>query len=591
VSRVPVKIVPLVFTLALTVSGVVFGAGEESASLVPNGNFENRSKGGEEWPDGWGSWAPGNGKTWEVESDMHFVRLVSQKPGQLQLVYRELNLRGDAPKGIDFKFRYRTAGVKTGEQPADGAGAIILFNDNEGRILNSDAKPVLFSNLDPGWKAAEVQALVPQGSAHYVIMAGLFKAAAGTVDLASIFATPLADSDIEKLAKSAPKGEAPAESLVTNGDFEKLDKAGDWPEGWGKNRPEKGTTWETENDKRYVRIVSQEPGQMLTLSRNVPLKPGAKGVELTIRYRATGVRFGEHEWFDARTFVHFLGTDGKPLANEGTSLDFVFTHKSEPTGWVERTRTYDVPEGAVQMQLMPGFFRAAAGTLDLAEVRVTPMSDAGVALMNLADNAYGIWKGEQNGEMERRVDAKIGAQLAATGNLVPNGDFSAAAPGTNWPEEWGRSAPENLSWETEGGKHFIRIVSPSPEKMPMLYKMVLLNKGLKAVEVKIRYRTANLEAGPRPPGNAQASMHFLEGGRFGHLEYGREMGPEPEPIPFSPDAKQWTEITRRMIVPEGATKLQFMPGLWGVKSGTLDLAEIQVRPLSDADAAMATPAK
>ncbi|MDD5349038.1 MAG: hypothetical protein PHQ12_02385 [Chthoniobacteraceae bacterium] len=558
------------------------------AALIPNADFQKETgEGG--WPEGWGSLTPGTGKSWEVEEGKHFVRLVSQQPGQVQTLYRDIKIAAGKIKGVTVGIRYRTSGVKPGDTPADSARALILFKDNSGRILDSSTIP--FSGSAAGWTEAAGQMLVPASATHLIVIAGLVRAAAGTVDLGAITAAPLGDAEAEKLAAAqAVAAQAVAtpspESWVANGDFETPNANGDWPAHWGNPAP--GMSWEAEEGKHFLRIVSQKPGDNLMVYRAVPLKKGVKGVELSIRSRSTGVQHGDNEWFDARTMVRFLGADGQPVQAEGGNLDVVFTHNPAPTGWMTQTRLYAVPADATQLQLLAGLFRAAAGTVDLAEIRVTPASDEAVERMKLCDAAYGAWKGDDNARMERRIDQQIDAQLAATGNLVFNGSFELATRTPSWPDGWGNGTAPGVSWETDAGRHFMRLVSPSPEKTLMLYRMVVLKTGLKAIDVTLRYRLTNFAKGDRMPGDARVAFHFFSGGRFGHLEYGKQLAPDPSPIVFSSKAAEWTEIRRRYPVPEGATKLQMMPGLWNVQSGTLDLAEIRVAPATDSPAAGAS---
>jgi hypothetical protein len=234
-----------------------------------------------------------------------------------------------------------------------------------------------------------------------------------------------------------------------------------------------------------------------------------------------------------------------------------------------------VPEGAEQLQLMTGLFMCAGGTVDIAQIEVTPLSDKETALLALSDTIAAGKKAEQTAEQEKKVDEKIAVQLASTGNLVANGDFS------NIPAK--EPAP-GLSYGTDKDIHFAHLSLTEPEKISMLYNMVLLPKGVRAIEVTYRYRTAGLKSGSKPPGDARAILHFISGSRAGHLEYGTTLTPDPSAITFSGKAADWTEVTRRYLVPEGATKLQMMPGLWGNKEGTLDIAAIQVKPLTNADA-------
>jgi len=542
-------------------------------NLIPNGDFDKDVK-GIGWPDGWGSPNPGSGKSWETENGRRFLRLASQQPGQVQMLYREIKLKPGEVGDLNIAVRYRTAGVKPGKKAGDDARLLVLFRDKTGALLDSDFSPILLSATSQ-WTEAREQAGVPPTASRMIVLAGLVRAEAGTVDLASIACIPSAAA----AKQAAPEGPLPA-SLLTNGDFKKADAGGTWPDGWGKALP--GMSWEQEGKARFVRLVSRKPGESLMLSRGVPLPPGLHGIVLTIRFRTSGVEHGLHEWFDARTIVHFMGSDGQPLPLRNGSLDFVFTHKPAPTPWLERAQFLPVPEGAVQLQLRPGLFQAAAGTLDLAEIRVTPLSDARTDLLDIADAAYGAWKGDQNADQDRKAVAEVEARLAATGNLAPNGSFEAVSGNPSWPDDWGRIPPPGVSWEREKGKPFIRLVSQDPEKVVLLYKMVLLPPGLRGVELSLRYRTAGVTPGNQPPGDARLVVHFLDGTRVGHLENGKDLQPDPSPLPLSSAA--WTQVRTRLSVPKGATKLQFMPGLWNVKRGTLDLADLRIAPLSDADA-------
>ena len=74
-----------------------------------------------------------------------------------------------------------------------------------------------------------------------------------------------------------------------------------------------------------------------------------------------------------------------------------------------------------------------------------------------------------------------------------------------------------------------------------------------------------------------------------HLEFGQEFIPQEGEMVFSASGPAWAEIRQRYAVPAGATKLQFMPGLWNVQpGGILDLAEMRVEPVSDGGAAKTT---
>lgn len=158
-------------------------------------------------------------------------------------------------------------------------------------------------------------------------------------------------------------------------------------------------------------------------------------------------------------------------------------------------------------------------------------------------------------------------------SIVSNGDFELATKDPSWPDDWGRDKDNAISWQEESGKHFLRLVSPAPGKMVMAYREVHIPPGVKGLNFSARYRTAGIQPGAKPWFDARAVFHFLDASR-------KQVKPDPSPVSFSAKAADWTEAHARFMVPEGATTLVLMPALFQVTAGTLDLAEIEVTPLS-----------
>ena len=551
--------------------------GARADSIISDPQFDQDTK-HVGWPDGWGVKTSGNGKTWETENGTHFLRLVSQEKGQLQVLYRELKVRPGELKGFTLAVHYRLSDLVAGERPFGHAEAIILFFNSAGNLLEPSPPPLVFSGPSAVWNDVSQKLAVPAATSRIVLIAGLVNANAGTLDIAGLSGIPLDDAEAQAVAAAQYAASPAPEASISNGDFQAADTSGNWPADWGS--PQAGMSWQTEDNFHFVRIVSQQPDKSIMLGRTIPLPVGAPGIMLTIRYRCSGVQHGDHEWFDARTIVHFLGAaGGAPLANEGRDLDTVFTHKPADTGWVERARFLTVPVGATEISLRAGLFQARAGTVDLAKIQVTPVTEATTRLMQLAGAAYGSWKGDENAALDRRAEAQLEAQLVATNNLVPNSSFSAATKNSAWPDGWGNGALPGLTWETEKESHFMRLAAQTPPRTVMLYKMILLNNGVKAVDVSFRYRLIGLVKGEIPPGDARTPLHFLDGTRVGHLENGKVLGPDLPDLVFPSTGADWAVVQRRLTVPDGATKLQLMPALWGAKAGTLDIADIHVTPL------------
>jgi hypothetical protein len=132
-------------------------------SLLGNGDLE-KPNGRGEWPEGWGSYAAGNGITWEVENGKHFLRLVVQSPGQLQMLAPSVKLTPDKAKSVQVTIRYRSARVVMGDQPSSAATVLFAFMDKAGRLLDSDARPLALLSNVPYWTDASEQMTVPQGT-------------------------------------------------------------------------------------------------------------------------------------------------------------------------------------------------------------------------------------------------------------------------------------------------------------------------------------------------------------------------------------------------------------------------------------------
>jgi hypothetical protein len=174
---------------------------------------------------------------------------------------------------------------------------------------------------------------------------------------------PLLGQATNASATPSPASAAGSSSaLVSNPDFSLATIDPAWPDDWGKGA---GITWETEGGKHFLRLVATEPGKMLMAYREVDIPVGVKKVQITIRFRSSGIVTGEQNYMDARGIFHFLDATHKVLPGDPNSMDFTNTASGT---WNTLTEEATVPDGAVKLALMPSLFKVAAGTLDLAEV-------------------------------------------------------------------------------------------------------------------------------------------------------------------------------------------------------------------------------
>jgi len=162
-------------------------------------------------------------------------------------------------------------------------------------------------------------------------------------------------------------------------------------------------------------------------------------------------------------------------------------------------------------------------------------------------------------------------------NLLSIGDFAPDSTAAKSTDAWAKGTPGTVPWLSDNGEHFFRLVSQRPEQHVQLYHVVDLPTGATAVEVSARYRASDLKKGRFPEDDARIILGFLEAG-------GKPIA-AAAPLIFADDATSWTTVRERIAVPTGAFHLALMPCLYRVAAGTLDLADVQVTTLNDADSA------
>lgn len=245
-------------------------------------------------------------------------------------------------------------------------------------------------------------------------------------------------------ASATPDALAQGPSLIPNGDFSLDTQGKGWPDGWGKAA---GMSWEQENGKRFLRLVSQQPGQMLMAYREIYIKPEVKAAELSIRYRTAGIKPGAKPWFDARTIVHFLDASRAVVKPEPGPM--VFSKKADD--WTLAKVRFVIPEGTRIVQLMPCIFQAAAGQLDLGEIRLVALDNATVDAMKAAAAATEKKKADQQAVVDREiVKPAKSVELKVVGNKVvdPSGK-AVLLQGVNVDSlEWNPNGDGNILYST-----------------------------------------------------------------------------------------------------------------------------------------------
>jgi len=163
------------------------------------------------------------------------------------------------------------------------------------------------------------------------------------------------------------------------------------------------------------------------------------------------------------------------------------------------------------------------------------------------------------------------ADEEAPRSLLTNGGFESDSKAANWPDDWPR--PNGAQWVEEDGGHFLRLCPGAPGQMLVLYRAVPIPPECRALELTCRARHTEVKPGPEVWHDARIVLHFKDAA-------GRERVPAPAPLVFRGSSKGWTQCRARFLVPQKSTLLEFMPAMFKVASGSLDLDDIELKPIA-----------
>ncbi len=159
-------------------------------------------------------------------------------------------------------------------------------------------------------------------------------------------------------------------------------------------------------------------------------------------------------------------------------------------------------------------------------------------------------------------------------SIAPNGSFEVDRDGDEWPDGWGKLKTGG-SWLAENGNHFVRLRSSQPGEMVMLYQELPVPKGTEAIELTWKQRVTGLKVGKQSWFDARIMLEFLNADR-------EKVTPTPAAPATNKNTDGWVEKQTRFLVPHGATTLKFMPCLFQVAEGALDLDDVSLRAIDPA---------
>ncbi len=354
-------------------------------------------------------------------------------------------------------------------------------------------------------------------------------------------------------------------SPIANGDFEADANSDQWPDGWA--RAKSGVTWREEQGNHFLRLVSEKPGETVMLFHAVKLPEGCPALSLSWRMRCSDLKPGKQLWFDARILLEFKDESGNKLSG-GPSAPYT---RKNTEGWVERSISFLVPDGARTLEFMPALFQVESGTLDLDDV-VFKLADP-VPLQEAAKIAAAAAQEKQRKAAAVRR-AKASAALKRDGSLLSNGNFEIDKKSAGWPDDWGRLKTGGR-WESEDGNHFLRLTADEPGQTILLYRAVDLSAGVEALELSWWQRISDLKPGKQPYFDARIMLEFKD-------EASKKLSQKPSPPYSRSNTSGWVERRIQFLVPTEALTLEFMPALFQVERGTFDLDDIALKPIDAA---------
>lgn len=211
-----------------------------------------------------------------------------------------------------------------------------------------------------------------------------------------------------------------ASSLMPNGTLESAKEG--WPEGWPRHAR---ASYLEEGGNHFLRQTA-EPGKMVMFYQSLRLPKGAEAYELSFKVRYEGVKVGKEKWFDARVIIDFKDAAGQKLPGGPGHPSFKGTSK----GWETRVLGLVVPPGAATLEIMPTLFNAAAGTLDIDDMELTPIpvEEAGFVTYKLSERMplpEGCTSAELTVKGNRLVKKADGSEVWLQGVAIASLEWSA----------------------------------------------------------------------------------------------------------------------------------------------------------------------
>jgi hypothetical protein len=156
-------------------------------------------------------------------------------------------------------------------------------------------------------------------------------------------------------------------NVLTNGNFDKLDKAGK-SFGWSGFSPNVRLVKEIKSggaSNHYVVVSPKDKRHVPFATSRLLLKPQWKTLRISARMKATKVKMGAQGWQGPRLNLTFKDASGKTLSQMGGP------RLNKDSNWKTVSQDVDVPKDAKTLEIQVAVF-GPRGELSVDDIKVVP---------------------------------------------------------------------------------------------------------------------------------------------------------------------------------------------------------------------------
>jgi hypothetical protein len=162
---------------------------------------------------------------------------------------------------------------------------------------------------------------------------------------------------------------AGGKNVLTNGSFDKLDKAGK-STGWNGFSPNAKLVKETRAGgaiNHYVVVAPNHKGHAPYVTSQLQLKPQWKTLRISARMKASKVKMGAQGWQGPRLSLNFKDAKGKTVSQIGGP------RLSKDSNWKTISQDVDVPKNAKTLEIQVAVF-GPRGEFSVDDIKIVPTS-------------------------------------------------------------------------------------------------------------------------------------------------------------------------------------------------------------------------